>query len=254
MLITRTPLVLTLCGGETDLPEFYKHNEYGAVCSLAVNKYVYIAAKEASPELSVEAENYDQVSMEDCPNMLGRGCAFAVGQVNARALVLDMTVLEKEKLALRAASLGNGPKGLYYGAAFGGLTYFEFSATGSVGVNPLVLDAKREREFMDHLLLFHTGPNTEPKPLSLKELSRERAKAQACSVAWTQGTPKEFGSLLEQSRFTEEHGAYGWKTFGEYLLVVAPPEAHAKVLEVTPNRHIPFAIDWKGSVSFYTGE
>ena len=41
MIITRTPLRVSFCGGGTDLPAYYR-NEQGAVVSTAVNKYVYI--------------------------------------------------------------------------------------------------------------------------------------------------------------------------------------------------------------------
>ena len=43
MLIVRTPLRISLLGGGTDLPEYYKKNEYGAVLSFAINKYIYLS-------------------------------------------------------------------------------------------------------------------------------------------------------------------------------------------------------------------
>ena len=42
MLITRTPLRISIGGGGTDLPSFYERRE-GFVISAAINKYVYIA-------------------------------------------------------------------------------------------------------------------------------------------------------------------------------------------------------------------
>ena len=41
MLISRSPLRVTLGGGGTDLPSYYKKNG-GFVISAAINKYVYV--------------------------------------------------------------------------------------------------------------------------------------------------------------------------------------------------------------------
>ena len=44
MILSRTPLRITLGGGGTDLPSFYeKHG--GLVVSMAINKYIYITYK-----------------------------------------------------------------------------------------------------------------------------------------------------------------------------------------------------------------
>jgi len=41
MIITRTPLRISLVGGGTDLPEFYR--KYGgAVVSFSINKFIYV--------------------------------------------------------------------------------------------------------------------------------------------------------------------------------------------------------------------
>ena len=42
MIISRSPLRITLGGGGTDLPSYYKKNS-GFTLSAAINKYVYIA-------------------------------------------------------------------------------------------------------------------------------------------------------------------------------------------------------------------
>ncbi len=41
-MITRSPLRITLAGGGTDLPSYYRHRG-GGVLSAAINKYIYIA-------------------------------------------------------------------------------------------------------------------------------------------------------------------------------------------------------------------
>jgi len=42
MIISRSPLRISIGGGGTDLPSYYKENE-GFVISAAINKYIYIS-------------------------------------------------------------------------------------------------------------------------------------------------------------------------------------------------------------------
>lgn len=43
MILTRTPLRISLVGGGTDLPSFYRNYGVGAVVSFTINKYVFIS-------------------------------------------------------------------------------------------------------------------------------------------------------------------------------------------------------------------
>ena len=43
MIITRTPLRISLGGGGTDLPSFYEEHGGGFLIAAAISKYVYIA-------------------------------------------------------------------------------------------------------------------------------------------------------------------------------------------------------------------
>ena len=43
MIITRTPLRITLGGGGTDLPSYYRRNGGGYLIAAAITKYVFIA-------------------------------------------------------------------------------------------------------------------------------------------------------------------------------------------------------------------
>ena len=45
MIITKTPLRISLMGGGTDLPSFYKDNSYGAVVSCTIDKFLYVSLK-----------------------------------------------------------------------------------------------------------------------------------------------------------------------------------------------------------------
>ena len=44
MIISKTPLRITLAGGGTDLPDFYSRYG-GCVTSMAIDKYIYISFK-----------------------------------------------------------------------------------------------------------------------------------------------------------------------------------------------------------------
>lgn len=46
MIIARSPLRISFAGGGTDIPQFYENNEFGAVVSTAINKYVYVSLNE----------------------------------------------------------------------------------------------------------------------------------------------------------------------------------------------------------------
>ena len=48
MIITRTPLRISFCGGGTDLPSYYRIRQ-GAVVSTTANKYIYITVNRLSP-------------------------------------------------------------------------------------------------------------------------------------------------------------------------------------------------------------
>jgi D-glycero-alpha-D-manno-heptose-7-phosphate kinase len=45
MILTRTPLRISFCGGGSDLPAYYQH-EAGAAIGAAIDKYVHVAVKD----------------------------------------------------------------------------------------------------------------------------------------------------------------------------------------------------------------
>lgn len=194
MIIVRTPLRVSLCGGGTDLPEYYENNGFGAVCSMAINRYVYVTAKElpdlfpykyklaySETELLTDASltrhpilrqaiaNYnlkslDFCSMADIPAGTGMGSSssFTVATLHALSL-MQGEFLSKEELASAACRLEieqlKEPIGKQdqYAAAYGGLNYMEFNHDGSVEVNPLVIDPTREANFTSSMRLFYLG-------------------------------------------------------------------------------------------------
>ena len=57
MIITKTPLRVSFCGGGTDLPDFYKKYN-GQVLSTTIDKYMYILVKKQSGVLLLRRHFY----------------------------------------------------------------------------------------------------------------------------------------------------------------------------------------------------
>ena len=64
MIISKTPLRISFAGGGTDLPSYYKYNEFGAVLSASINSYLYVTVKEQSPLFGGEYRlNYSETEL-----------------------------------------------------------------------------------------------------------------------------------------------------------------------------------------------
>lgn len=183
MIVTRTPLRISLVGGGTDLSSFYKRHG-GAVISMAISKYIYISLNEKFDDrirLSYSrTENVDKASqlkhdiarsclegitgvevtsVSDIPGEgsgLGSSSSFTVGLVNAiKHMPSAHTLAEVAYLV----ELGCGhPVGKqdFYAAAYGGFAYYQFNRDGTVCVIPLLTPEQR-KEIQKYFLLFWTG-------------------------------------------------------------------------------------------------
>ena len=201
MIITRTPLRISLCGGGTDTPEFYEKSP-GAVVSFAISKFVYVSVNEkfdGKYRVSYSVtENVDEIgdiqhdlvreiletfrvkngleitSVADIPGSgsgLGSSSSFTVGLVNALGHHLHkhnpkgggLAEFAYEIEALNNMGIG---KQDHYAAACGGLNLFRFNKK-SVTIKPVDADDNQLREFEKHLLLLWTGI-TRPSGVPLK--------------------------------------------------------------------------------------
>jgi D-glycero-alpha-D-manno-heptose-7-phosphate kinase len=194
LIVTRTPLRISLAGGGTDLPAFYER-EYGAVFSAAIDNYIYVTVKRHSPlfnepirlnySKSEEVHEVDELENEiarECLRFmeieppiyistvgdhpastgLGSSSAFAVGLLNAlhafRGERVTAGQLAEEASYVEMDMLGQ-PIGKQdqYAAAFGGLNFFVFKPGGAVTVEPQRMAKGALRELFDSMLLFWTG-------------------------------------------------------------------------------------------------
>jgi D-glycero-alpha-D-manno-heptose-7-phosphate kinase len=192
MIITRTPLRISLGGGGSDLPSYYREHG-GFVLSAAIDKYVYITLHETfQPEylikysitevvqtidqirhpiirealrlVPVAAPHLEIVSMSDIPAGTGLGSSGSFTISLLRALhTLNKDFVSRQMLAEQAChieiDLLGEPVGKQdqYIASFGGITSFEFRQDGGVDVTPLSLSSETLYNLEDNLLLFFTG-------------------------------------------------------------------------------------------------
>lgn len=191
MLITRTPLRITLGGGGTDLPSYYAAHG-GMVLSAAISKHIYISINRTftddyflkysslervtTPDqiehpimrevLSTHAigPSLEIVSTADIPSGTGLGSSgsFTVGLLKAVHAVkrdhVSAADLGREACEIEIERLGRAVgKQDQYAAAFGGVTRFDFQADGSVDVTPAQLSADTFHDLETHLLMFFTG-------------------------------------------------------------------------------------------------
>jgi len=192
MIITRSPLRISLGGGGTDLPSYYREHS-GFVISAAIDKFVYITlhdtfepeylikyskteqvqsvdeiqhpiVREALKMVPVAAPYLEVVSMSDIPAGTGLGSSSSFTVALLRALhTHNKEFIPRQELAEQACrieiDLLREPIGRQdqYISAFGGVTAFTFHPEGLPSVQPMQLDAETLYNLEDNLLLFFTG-------------------------------------------------------------------------------------------------
>lgn len=210
MLITQTPLRVSLAGGPTDLPK-YADRHGGEIIGFAIDKYLYVWIKERFDrqivinytkkevvrrveqihhDLVREAvrmagikDGFDITTSADIPSQgsgLGSSSALTVGLVNA-AFQMMGTQLPNLDLAKRASHieieiLGN-PIGRQdqYLAALGGVQHLRFRGGGRVEVLNLRVAPSTIRLLNQNLLLFYTGISRKASPILSEHNRRMRA-------------------------------------------------------------------------------
>lgn len=192
MIITQTPLRVSLAGGGTDFRDFFKQHG-GCVVSTAIDKYVYCIVKERfDDKIYVNwtkkeiVESVDQIEHElvreamrkvgvtkgieisflsDIPaegSGLGSSSSVTVGVLNALYHHVGATPtteqLARDACAIEIEILGK-PIGVQdqYIAAYGGLRCFEFGPGPSVKVTPIMTTRTALEDLDNTLMLFYTG-------------------------------------------------------------------------------------------------
>ena len=192
MIITRTPFRLTLGGGGTDLPSFYREHG-GFVLAVGIDKYMYVnintpivddkirirytqselvdhvdqvehtLAREGLRHFGI-SRGVEIVSVADIPagTGLGSSSCYLIGLLNGlHALMQNQATpwqLAEEachiELDVLQKPIGKQDQ---YMAAFGGLTTLEIGTDGVVRAMPLCLEVDLVETLENNLLLFFTG-------------------------------------------------------------------------------------------------
>ena len=191
MIITRTPVRISLGGGGTDLASYYC--KYGGfLIATAIDKYIFITVNrrfEDSIRISYSrTEIVDSIediqhpivrealkllgydgsleitTIADVPanTGLGTSSSFTVGLLNAlhtyKRESITAKALAEEACRIEIDILGE-PVGKQdqYMAAFGGITCLTFAKNGEVTVTPLNISPDIIEELERHIMLFYTG-------------------------------------------------------------------------------------------------
>lgn len=192
MIIVRSPLRITLGGGGTDLPSYYRENE-GFLVSAAIDKYVYVTVlrpfapgiylkysqlehvdkvedvrhpiiREALQMLDFRNPQIEITTLADIPAGTGLGSSgsFTTGLLKAlyahRRHYLHQQELAQLACHVEIDRLGEpiGKQDQYI-AAYGGLTCFTFHKDDRVTAVPLAVSNDTLYDLEDNLLLFFTG-------------------------------------------------------------------------------------------------
>jgi D-glycero-alpha-D-manno-heptose-7-phosphate kinase len=212
LIITRSPLRISLGGGGTDLPSYYRKHG-GFVLSAAINRYVYITINEAfRPRIILkyskleDVERWEEiqhpiirealkltgimgpyleiVSLSDIPAGTGLGSSGSFTTALLRALhTMKRSFVPPKELAEQAChieiDLLKEPVGKQdqYIAAFGGITCFEFLPDDRVIAEPLKIAAETLANLEDSLLLFFTGASRSAAEVLRDQDTRTRDNA-----------------------------------------------------------------------------
>jgi D-glycero-alpha-D-manno-heptose-7-phosphate kinase len=192
MIITRSPLRVSLGGGGTDLPSYY--SEFGGfLVAAAIDKYVYITqhhtfqeeiiikysklervasvaqiehpiVREAMLLTGVTEPHIELTSMADIPGGTGLGSSGSFTTALLKALhthrkrPISPAELAEQACEIEIDRLGEpiGKQDQYI-AAVGGITAFTFHPDGRVEFRPCRISEETLFDLEDNLLLFFTG-------------------------------------------------------------------------------------------------
>ena len=192
MIIARSPLRITLGGGGTDLPSYYREHG-GFLVAAAIDKYVYVTVmrpfapgiylkysqlehvehaqdvhhpiiREAIQMLNFNTPQIEITTLADIPAGTGLGSSGSFTTALLKALHAHRRkLIHPSELAVAACDIEinrlREPVGKQdqYIAAYGGITCFTFNADETVEAIPLRIGMDTMFDLEDNLLLFFTG-------------------------------------------------------------------------------------------------
>jgi len=226
MIITRSPLRVSLGGGGTDLPSYYREHG-GFLVAAAIDKYVYITqhrtfqkeiiikysklervqaieeiehpiVREALKLTGVTDPHLELTSMADIPGGTGLGSSGSFTTALLKALhtskknPVSPAELAEQACEIELNKLGEpiGKQDQYI-AAVGGITAFTFNRDGRVEYRPCKIAEETLFNLEDNLLLFFTGYSRSASAILKDQNDKSRQNDQA---------------MLDNLHFTKELG------------------------------------------------
>lgn len=192
MIITRSPLRISIGGGGTDLPSYYREHS-GFLVSMAIKQHVYVSLhrrfepgillkysklelqnriqdiqhpiiREALSLLDIRDTNLEITSVADVPAGTGLGSSGSFTTALLKALhILQRRHIDHRQLAEMACEIEIDRLGEPIGkqdqyiASFGGLTAFTFNPNNSVEVESLRISDQVYADVEENVLMFFTG-------------------------------------------------------------------------------------------------
>ena len=236
MLITRTPLRVSFCGGGTDLAAFYReHAQGGAVTSLALGRHIYVTVnqrfddsvrisysnmeivddfEELKHELVREAmrttgvtSGVEITTIADIPSRgtgLGSSSSVTVGLLHALHAFAggapDAAQLAEEACRIEIDVLGGTiGKQDQYAAAFGGVNRISFHADESVTVSPLSLSDDVRAAIPGSFCLVYTGQTRQAGDILVEQSANTEARMD--ELVRMRGMAGEVATALEEGDF-----------------------------------------------------
>ena len=211
MIIARSPLRISLGGGGTDIPSYYKEHE-GFLLAAAIDRYVYVTVmrpftegiylkyseiehvaqvvnikhpiiREVLAEFELKTPQVEITTLADIPSGTGLGSSGSFTTALVKALYAHYRKnIHPEQLAelackIEIEKLGEpiGKQDQYI-AAYGGITEFNFHKDGSVSSAPLNLSTQTVHDLEDNLLLFFTGISRSAGSILKDQVDKSEAK------------------------------------------------------------------------------
>lgn len=212
MIISRTPLRVSLVGGGTDLPSFYRQHG-GAVLSMSVKKYVYLSMhayfkgsgfilkyseieqvetreairhriiRQIFSDYGIDSVDFNSSADVPAGTGLGSSSAFTVGLINLCNAYKGQYVpnwrLAELACEVELDKLGE-PIGKQdqYGCALGGINLIAFNPDDSVTHEAVPIGLEQRRRLEDGLVMFYLGGTRSASALLVDQASRAASDAQ----------------------------------------------------------------------------
>ena len=208
MIISRTPFRVSLFGGGSDYPAWFRQNG-GSVMGFAIDKYCYITLRTLPPFFAhrhriaySKVETVDEISEIQHPAVravlsefnintgieihhdgdlparsgMGSSSSFTVGLIHT-LMAKQGRMATKRQLALEAIRIEQTVIAENVGsqdqiwAAYGGFNRIDFHRDDSFDVTPLIVPSERRKQLLGSMMLMFTGFSRYADKIAAKQIA-----------------------------------------------------------------------------------